>query len=358
MSVRPPSSGVGHRPVVTVAGAVMPPMLHLLDLARFLPVGGGQWTDAFVSETRRHLAGCLQSIETALVADLASRDLPAVCSIPHGHAWAGVQMMPHLVATPLMAHMRARAAVALLLRDGGSTSEGAAAPAVEDAGWLVDDADADIATASAELARAEQRWAMVGSEDRPMSPDLPAEHHADLVWTVAALTGNALCSTGAASTEAVFRGVAQAAMRMIAGHDADDAPMARAVSLARCLTTRPDAGDLLGMALGQRRLLMFSALAGERLEVPAATLAETLVHAGPDRLAGICHALGGSDADYRYLLLQLRPVRADFTDAAIVDHAGRYSEVGPAAAEREVTELRGPEPLRAKLALIDPAGRA
>src|SRR3546814_8258873 len=68
-----------------------------------------------------------------------------------------------------------------------------------------------------------------------------------------------------------------------------------------------------------------------------------------DLVAALCRALGGSDSDYRQLLLALRPVRPSLSDATIVGEAMRYQELSVAQADAAVGALRAPAALRAKL---------
>ena len=66
-------------------------------------------------------------------------------------------------------------------------------------------------------------------------------------------------------------------------------------------------------------------------------------------LAALCRSLGGSDADYRHLLLALRAVRPSLTDTAIILEAERYQALTEAQADGLVNALRAPRTLRAKL---------
>jgi hypothetical protein len=67
------------------------------------------------------------------------------------------------------------------------------------------------------------------------------------------------------------------------------------------------------------------------------------------QLANLCRALGGSAADYRILLLALRPVRPLLSDAAIVAEAERYQGVSEEQADSAIGALRTSSILRAKL---------
>jgi hypothetical protein len=106
---------------------------------------------------------------------------------------------------------------------------------------------------------------------------------------------------------------------------------------------------LLGAALDQRRFLLFAALAARRLRVGTGQLVEMLLLGPIGDVALACRALGGSDADYRQLLLSLRPVRPSLSDAAIVAAADAYAQIGQAQADAAVAALRTAPLFRARL---------
>jgi hypothetical protein len=58
--------------------------------------------------------------------------------------------------------------------------------------------------------------------------------------------------------------------------------------------------------------------------------------------------LGGSSADYRHLLLALRPVRPTLSDAVIVSEADRYEMVSDDQADSAISALRTSAIFRAK----------
>ncbi|CAN5313056.1 hypothetical protein BH10PSE12_BH10PSE12_00500 [soil metagenome] len=344
---------VASRPLASL-DAIGEPFLHMLDLAQFLPVGAPLWTDAMISETRRHLAGCLIGIEADLRHELNLIAGHPGAAVPAATAWDEVQAHPQLIGIDLLPHMRIRAAVGLIGRQAGAAANGSTAPAGEDLAWLIADEDSEIAAQASALARAEQRWTAPGGERSPMLADLPAEYFADLAWTVAALAARASSRTGEMAASAAMDHIADATHRIIARHDEGDTPVARAAMMARMMRGRPDEGHMLGQALGHRRILLFAALAGVRVGIAAEAILHALVHAAPDRLAGLCHALGGSDTDFRHLLIQLRPVRAGLNDAHIVALTADYDGMSEGDADAAIAGLRGPSDLRAKLALIDP----
>jgi hypothetical protein len=347
---------VGSRPLMATIGAVGGPILHMLDLAQFLPIGGSLWTDALVSETRRHLAGCINAVEAALHEALSATVLSPVLLVARKEAaWAGVQANPQLVNADMIAQMRLRAAIGLLGRQAGVGAEGLVPQGGEDISWLHHDADPQVAAHAGALALAELRWAVLEGEHAVMRADLPAEQFADIVWTVAALIATAIGRAGSADPAACQALVADAATHLIAEHDEGDTPIARASMIARLVQGRLDEAELLGQALAHRRMLLFAALAGARAGFTTQAVLDALIHAPVQRIVGLCHVLGGSASDCRHLLLQIQPVRRDLDDAAIVAFTAAFDDLAQSDAELSVASLRGPAELRAKLALIDPA---
>ncbi|PZU60972.1 MAG: hypothetical protein DI547_00540 [Sphingobium sp.] len=352
MSARPPLDGAtwtsGHGRFASAAGFVVAPVAHALDLSRFLPFDERGWTDALVSATRRHLAGCLNGVEASIVAELAADGhLSAEGWAPR--AWTGAQAHPQLIEARLIAHMRCRATVGLLARMQGVSAGGAspAAPTGEDFSWLHDDAGGELAMLAQRVALAEQRWGAVGAEDDAMAPDLPADMFSDIVWTVTALIGG--------KGEVDRHALVDVAQQTCARHEDAGTPIEATTRIAALLDTAGHAGEALGKALGQRRLLLFAALAGRMLGVDTQAMLHLFVHAPAAELAAICHALGGADTEFRHLLLQLKVARTELNDSAILALARDYDGLGGTVAEQVVAVLRGPAELRAKLALLDTA---
>lgn len=333
-------------------GPVAAPARHMLDLARFFPVDGLQWPDVLVAATRRHLAGCFNTLETEMRGALEQHlGGAAPSSVPAPILWTLVQYRPHVVSPALLAHMRLRGAVGLLVRNAAPAQGDRLAPVADQADWLVNDADPAVAEAAADLALAEERWAAVAGEDSPLRADLPADHYADLVWTAAALLGDAFHRAGAGSEEA-YNAVTKVALDLLSVHDEGSGAIARAALLARLLRGRPDEELLLGQALGRRRYLLFAALAAERVAVHPEAILQALIDGSIDNVAALTYALGGSSSDFRHLLVQLRPVRSGLDDLRIVAHADRYDQLTERDIAAAFATLRQPVDLRSKLAMI------
>ena len=245
----------------------------------------------------------------------------------------------------MLAHMQMRAGVTLMLRQFGQP-DGQFDEAEADA--LLSTGDPAVNETLAALAVAEGRWLAVGAEDDPMSADLPVEHFAELLWTAAACLAAVVQRAGAHEAETILPLFERAGHNLLATHDEAKGPIAIAARLVRQLGERADAADLLGAALGQRRFLLFAALAARRLGMDCAHVADIMVLGAVSELASLCRALGGSDVDYRLLLLALRPVRPSLSDAAIIGEADRYQALTEAQADAAVSALRVPAALRAK----------
>jgi len=332
-----------------MAGMSAVPVGHAIDLAFFFPDEGRERHDALVAETRRHLGGCLTAIEIGLRLALEERPeiAAALAQWPQPVCWPTLRAQPTLLGPALLAHMQMRGGVSLMLRQFGGPDGNAGSESEADSLFPAD--DPALGNALAALMLAEGRWLMTAAEDQPMQPDLPAGFFAELLWTAAACLAAIVQRSGVMESEAVLPLVEAAAQRLIARHDEALGPIAAADRLVHELGDRADAPELMGAALGQRQFLLFAALAGRRLRMESAQVADILVMGPVGQVAALCRALGGSDADYRHLLLALRPVRPSLSDAAIVGEAARYQALTVAQADAAVNALRAPAALRAKL---------
>lgn len=325
------------------------PLGHAIDLALFFPNEERERHDALIVETRRHLGGCVTAIEAELRRSLADQaDIAAILGEwPASLCWPTICAQPTLLGPALLAHMQMRAGVSLMLRrferpDGDRPDDG-------EADAILSSDDPAVGEALAALALAEGRWLMNGAEDEPMQPDLPGEHFAELVWTAAACLLAVAQRAALAAPEAMLPAFERAGWALLARYDERAGPIAAADQLVRQLGARGDAPELLGSALGQRRFLLFAALAARRLRMSSVQVTDILVLGPVAQVAALCRALGGSDADYRHLLMALRPVRPSLSDAAIVGEAERYQALTDAQADATVSALRAPAALRTKL---------
>lgn len=333
----------------TLAGMAAVPVSHAIDLALFFPSDDRARNDALIAETRRHLGGCLNAIELALRASLDC--IPDIAKTldcwPDAICWPTVRAQPTLLGPALMAHMQVRAGVSLMLRQfGHGNTDGADNDGPEP--FMPGDS-ATLGDSAAALALAEARWTSTGGDDRPMRPDLPAEYFAELVWTAAACLAAVAQRATPDAGDRLLVAFERAGWALLADHDESASPIAEADRLVRRLGDDADSPELLGVALGQRRFLLFAALAARRLRMTMMQATEILVIGPLPQVATLCRALGGSDVDYRHLLLSLRPVRPSLTDGAIVTLADHYQQLRDDQADAAISGLRMPAAFRAKL---------
>lgn len=328
-----------------MAGMSAMPVGHAIDLAFFFPAAGGRH-DSLIAETRRHLGGCITAIETALrvaldqMPDMA--DALAAASGPL--CWPTICAQPTLLSPALLAHMQLRAGVSLMLRQFGLT-DAELAEAAED-GALAD--DAIFAEGFAALALAEGRWMARGGEDQPMRADVPAEFFAEMVWTTSACLAAAARRVAPDRADRMLAAFEKAGRQLLAAYDEGVSPLAVTEELVWQMESAEEA-DLLAAVLNERRFLLFAALAARRERLTIIQIIDILVMAPLTQLAALCRALGGSDIQYRHLLLALRPVRPWLTDSLVIAEAERYQGVGEAEAEGIMDALRTPASFRAKL---------
>ena len=331
-----------------MAGMSAVPIGHAIDLAFFFPDEDRQRHDALMAETRRHLGGCLTGIEMALRFALEQKPEIAALLPQRGQAvcWPAVCAQPTLLGPALLSHMQMRAGVTLMLRQFGQPEDRTEDAEAES---ILPVDDPGVGKALSDLAVAEGRWLAVGAEDEPMPADLPAEHFAELMWTAAACLTAVAQRSALGDADAILPAFEKAGWSLLADHDETIGPIPAAERVVRQLGERADAPELLGAALGQRRFLLFAALAARRLRMDSAHVADILVMGPVAELATLCRALGGSDADYRHLLLALRPVRPSLSDAVIIGESDRYQALTESQADAAVNALRAPQALRTKL---------
>lgn len=336
-------------PVAQVmAGASAVPMGHAIDLAFLFPSESHGWHDALTSETRRHIGGCLTAIETAL--RLALERAPGLASwtsrLPEQLCWHSVRSQPSLLSPTLLAHMRARAGVTLLLRQASQLQPGQAEQ--DESTLLPDVEDIQVGDAVSALALAEARWIAPGGENLPMRPDLPVEYMAELVWTAAACIAAAIGRMEDAENIgwSVFE---RAGQSLLSQHDEGAGPIAEADRLVSQMGEGSDAPELIGQALGAGRFLLFAALAGRRIRLPTMQVIEILISGTARQVAAVCRALGGSAADHRYLLISLAPARLLRGDADLVAQAQIYAHMSEAQSHGIISALHTPAPFRARL---------
>lgn len=329
-----------------MAGMSAMPVGHAVDLAFFFPTARSRH-ESLIAETRRHLGGCFTAIETALrvALDQSPEVAEALLHCPGPLCWPTICQQPTLLSPALLAHMQLRAAVSLMLRQFGQ-ADAEYGEAAADGSPAEDPALVD---AFAILALAEGRWMALGGEDQAMRPDVPADYFAEMVWTTSACLAAAARRGAPGRADRMLAAFERAGNRLIADHDGNCSPLVAAERLVRQMGGSADASDPLGAGLSGRRFLPFAALAARRQWLTIIQVIDILVMAPLTQLGALCRALGGSDADYRQLLLALRPVRPWLTDSFVIAEAERYQGVSEDEADAIIDALRTPASFRAKL---------
>lgn len=332
-----------------VDGSDATPITHAIELACLFASPSTDRTDALQAETRRHLAGCLRSIETSLRLSLASHPVAgeALDQLPDPLCWPVVCARPVLIGPALLQHMRLRAGVSLVLRRNGRPSEHGEGEGV--AADLFDPADPRLSEAMALLAIAEGRWAMSGSDDQPIRPDLPAERFAELLWMAVAILAQALDPVLPPGSPSAITLLADAGRTILSRHDEATGPLAAADRLVSHLGRAADDPALAAQAISQRRLTVYAALAGRRLRMDSLLVLDRLLNEPPAHIGALCSAIGASGVEFRHLLLTLQGARASFSDAVILAEAQRYADGDPDRSARLMAIMTAPPLLRASL---------
>ncbi|EQB34121.1 hypothetical protein [Sphingobium ummariense] len=330
-----------------LAGLSAVPVGHAIDLAFLFPDAAPPQHDALNAETRRHLAGCLTAVELALRlgVERLSDSASSLSDWPDPLCWPMLCAQPGLLGPGLLSHMRLRAGISLMLRQYGRAGMDPDNGEAED----IFSEDPALSEALSMLALAEARWLATAGETQPMRPDLPAEHFSELLWTAGACLAMAAHMSTGLSEQAILPLIERAAWDVLGRHDEGSGPIAVADRLVRMMGDRADDRALPGAVLGQRRFLLFAALAGRRLRMPTAQVVDILIMAPLPHVAALARALDCPDGDYRHLLMTLRPVRPALTDMLLVTEAERYQALDGNQADAIMDLLRTPAALRAKL---------
>lgn len=340
----------GNWPMARVmAGMSAVPVGHAIDLAFFFPDEGHARHDAMIAETRRHIGGCVTAIEIALRLSLdhASDVAAALDRWPLPVVWPMVRAHPSLLSPGLLAHMQMRAGVTMMLRQFGQ-ADVEQLDEVADALMPTID-DPMLGDALSGLALAEGRWLAMGGEDAPMKPDLPAEYFAELAWTVAACLTVVAQRTMVDGDDRLLAAFDRSGWALLADHDEAACPIVQADRLVRRMGEQADVPELLGRLLERRRFLLFAAVTARQTRLETKQVVEMLVMGPLPLVAALCRTLGGSGADFRHLLLALRPVRPSLSDAAIVTEADRYEGLSDQQADGMVAAQRTSAAYRTKL---------
>lgn len=342
--------GEGGRTSVRLMRRLMADVRHSVDLTELADFGPRRWSDGLLSETRFHLSGMLNAVEVAIGLHIADPRVDALIGdVGPGYCHQAIEQELGLLSPDFLAHLRRRAAIAMLLRQDEVSGGRSNLAALGRMG--TNDHYADALTA---LAVAERRWSAPMLLDAPMRPDLPAEQYHDLAWTVAALLIQACERRTGTADQGAVRAIAQAAERLIARHDEGQGAFALAQRCARSLP-REMRLALAPAALVDARLLLFAALAECETGLSIEPVIDALIDPADEPRFALFRLMRLDDAVTFRAAELLAPLTGASAggDAALADFVEAYRLFDIAEAEAWLARLSSPRPLAEKLALMD-----
>jgi len=342
--------GDGGRADARLSRALIGEIRHDADLDRLVDLLPGRWSDALLAEMRFHLSGLMNAIELAIGLHVTDPDAAAaIGGLGDGYSRMAIEDELGLLSPELLAHLRRRAAIAMLLRHHGA----AASPV----GLLADEPDAvrePLAAILAAITSAERRWCAPMLLDAPMAPDLPAEHFHDLAWTVAALLIRGCELRHLPAGPALVEAVAQATDRVIGQHDEGEGAFALAQRYARSLSAEMRLA-LAPAALREARLLLFAALAEPETGLGLDALLDAMIDGTDEARFALLRLMSVNDAVAFAAAEILSPLTglAIGGDAALAEFVETYRGFDAAQAELWLARCRRPRALDSKLALLE-----
>lgn len=331
-------------------GAAGQDLRHANDLVALIDVGQRRWTDALLSETRAHLAGCLNAIELALFLQMGDSWLAKpVEALGPNFCRTAVEHNPATISPLLLGHLRHRAAAALMLR----MALGTPAVVIQVAPDAPESQDRHVGDALAALRLSLDPWYDPHPADRPMRADLPAESLCELVWTAAALLVDGLAVRMGVDCATASPALGRAAQAVIARHDEQSGPFARAAYVAMLLSDNAQADRQAAGAALDHDLLLVAALGGRRCGMTLDLALALLIDGSGEERAAFARTLNLSADAYVALLTGLGPVHDDAPDSVLPELVQHYRQLTPDMASMALARWCGPEPLVDKLARID-----
>lgn len=341
---------------VLATGALADAVRHGEDLVAIAQIGGTRWTDALLSEIRSHIAGCLNSVELAIRLELAEpRVAQALDGLGEGICRMALDNALILLSPALVEHFRLRAAAALVLRMRQAAPPLSAFEGPGDSESATAAVDAELGDALTALALAIDPWHEPHAATRPMRADLPAEAYCELGWVAAALLLDALERAGADSAAAIWP-VTHAVDRLIARHDEQNGPFARA-AFAAGLVPDGKSPQLAANAVLDRNLLLLGALAARTARLGMDVALAILTDGDEAERSALARVLGLGDDGYASLLAMLAPLRGGMTDAPLMERMADYRLLTAEAAMAMLSRRRGPEALVSRRLRLDRARR-
>ncbi|MFT3967619.1 MAG: hypothetical protein QM690_17225 [Sphingobium sp.] len=327
--------------------AIVESMRHAGDISQLLRDGPQRWTDALLSEVRAHLSGCLNAVEVALGLQIGDSWLARpVEALGPGYCRLAIERHPAVLSPILLDHLRLRAAAAFVLR---MTLAAPFPPGEPDAPPPLSSRDEALAEALTAYRLSVDPWLASHPLEWPMRADLTAEAYCDLVWSSAALLVEGLTARMGVEHGAAMQIFSRAAEAIVARHDEQAGPFARAAYAAGLVRDAAEKAGLAEEAALSHDLLLLAALGSHDTGIAAEQALALLVDGEDEERAALAHVLGLSDTGFVALLDALAPVAETADDALLPDIVAAYRLLTPDRAMAQLARWRGPVPLVTKL---------
>jgi hypothetical protein len=305
------------------------------------------------------LAGLVSGVEAALTQRaarlLSARDLAATAA---RLVAPGTPVLDRLLAARLLRDPELmRELIARVRQDAIGDALPAAAPLQPDTpsllARLANHPDTVVADAASALFAAEGRRR--GLIEGAAQTDLPAElHHRLLWWVAAALRERATQDDNPAELD---RALAEAALRSLAAHDEGDRLEAAAMRLAVAYEAAPgELPDLLGEALGDRRLALFTALLAQAAGLDYDQARDMVGDVGAGHLWLVLRALDCPRAAIARIGLDLCEADPRGDLERFADMLDDIMDITPIEARAALAPLKLPQAYRAAIAALAPQG--
>lgn len=320
-----------------------------LLLERCFEGEGARWSDALISRMRRHIGGCVVSVESALRLRLASageEGRALVAALPDAVAWKALHHQPELLGPRLIGHFRDRAAISLMVQD--EFADGGESYGLPPDPLFPEGVAADISA----LALAERRWVDQGPDDLPMAVDLPAEDMEQLVWTLLALIADGSAVSRSIPLANIVALADHAGRAVLSSHDEQTAPFVMASLFAHRLRGAGVGDDHLLWLARKRHILALLGILADRNRLDCALLVDRVVEGPEHLLFQLCRAADFPREVAVRLMLGRKGVARGVEDWVLVEYADEYDRLSREDAALAVAPLGFSACFREKLALL------
>jgi len=149
-----------------------------------------------------------------------------------------------------------------------------------------------VASTAMAVLIAESRRRALADNGTLQQTDLPAELHHKLVWWTSAVLRERMADIAAGPLVPLDKALQEAAQRSLAGHDEGERLEAAAMRLAVAIAPHPrELPGLLVEALGDRRIVLFTALLAHGSGLAYEQVREIVLEPGAERLWLLCRGL-------------------------------------------------------------------